>query len=84
MFDAARKDGDVTVIEKKNSKGEVEGYYLAYYVDYVEKWENTSRQALLSEQLQDWIKELTAPYTVSEKVLNKIGKPTPEETTAAA
>lgn len=82
LFDAARKDGDLTLVEKKNSKGEVEGYYLVYYVDYVEKWENTSRTALISEQLQDWIADLTAPYTVNEKVLNKIGKPTPVETEA--
>ena len=82
LFDAARKDGDLTLVEKKNSKDEVEGYYLVYYVDYVEKWENTSRTALISEQLQDWIADLTAPYTVNEKVLNKIGKPTPVETEA--
>ena len=85
MFDAARKDGDVTIVEKKNaSTGAVEGYYLAYYVDYVEKWETTARSSLLSEQLKSWIEELTAPYTVNEKVLNKIGKPTPVETEEAA
>ena len=83
MFDAARKDGDVAIVEKKNaSTDKVEGYYLVYYVDYVEKWESTARSSLLSKQLQDWIAELSAPYTVNEKVLNKIGKPTPEETEA--
>ena len=84
MFDEARKDGDVIIIEKKNSSDKVEGYYLVFYVDYVEKWETSARSSLLKQQLSDWVEELTAPYTVNEKVLNKIGKPTPEETEAAA
>ena len=84
MFDEARKDGDVIIIEKKNSSDKVEGYYLVFYVDYVEKWETSARSSLLKQQLSDWVEELTVPYTVNEKVLNKIGKPTPEETEAAA
>ena len=82
LFDEARKDGDVKIIEKKNSKGDVDGYYLAYYVDHEIKWEKNARSSLLSAQLKEWIEELAAPYTVNEKVLNKIGKPTPVETEA--
>ena len=80
MFDEARKDNEVTIIEKKGSDDKVEGYYLAVYVDHVISWEKTARSSLLNEQLQDWIEELAAPYTVNEKVLKKIGEPS---TTAA-
>ena len=78
LFDATRKDGDLTIVEKKNDKDEVEGYYLVAYVDFVENWETSARSSLLTQQMQDWIKELTAPYTVNEKVLNKLGKPASE------
>ena len=80
MFDEARKENEVTIIEKKDSDDKVEGYYLVVYVDHEIEWEKTARSSLLNEQLQDWIEELAAPYTVNEKVLKKIGEPS---TTAA-
>ena len=85
MFDAARKDGDLKIIEKKGSGDKIEGYYLVYYVDAIETWETSARSLLLSEQVQDWLDEISEPYTVNEKVLKKIGEPSPstEEETAA-
>ncbi len=83
MFDTDRKDGDLTIVEKKDSDGTVTGYYLVSYVKSQESWAVTARSLLLSETLQDWLDDLSAPYTVNEKVLKKIGEPTPDETEAA-
>ena len=80
FFDDARTANEISVISVKDSTGKVTGTYLVFHIEKAETWARSARNSLLSEQLTDWMEEISAPYTVNEKKLAKLGE---ASTTAA-
>ena len=79
VFDAARKSGDVGMVQHSAEEGAASGYYgyhLIYYVGENEPvWMGTARNSLASEAQQAWVDELTAGYaTALADGANYLGK----------
>ncbi len=80
LFADGKTGNEMTVISTKDSSDK-DVYFLAVYIERTEAWNRSARTSLLSQQVTDWMTELTASYTINVKKLNKIGAPS---TTVAA
>ncbi|MBE6553440.1 MAG: hypothetical protein E7666_03760 [Ruminococcaceae bacterium] len=78
LFSADRKANDSAVITAKDGKSA----YVAVFSEKAELWASTAKTNYVTEQLKEWADGLAEKYTASESVLNKLGQPTPEETTS--
>ena len=81
LFSDERQPNDVAVV---NAASGSTSAYLAVYIGKGETWKNTAASDLVNDKVTNWIADLTKDYSASEKVLNKIGKPTPETTATTA
>ena len=79
FFAPERIAGEVGGIASTDGKSA----FVAIYLGKDETWKVNAKNGYVTEQIDAWMKALAAEYTVNERVLNRIGEPTPEETTAA-
>lgn len=62
-------------------KGEDGETYIAVYNSAIEAWRSTGRAYYVSDVSSKWLVSIAKDYTVNQRVLNRIGDPTPEATT---
>ncbi len=75
LFDSARKTDDTALIDANT------GYYVAYYITSDEEWFREGKDKWISHELSENMKQLVEDgnYKMDEKILDKLGDPTPVE-----
>ena len=79
LFSDERVANEYSVITGKNGKT-----YVAVYLSHEEMWDVMGRIYLTSERVNNWLASRTAEYKANERVLNRIGDPTPVATNPVA
>ena len=64
--------------------GEDEKTYLAIYFEDKLAWEVMGKSYYVADQINNWMSDLASSYTVNQRVLNRIGTPTPTTTATTA
>ena len=92
FFSDERVKNEIAVVEGEDE----ESAYVAVFVEKTLLWMAEAKKAMVSDQMTDWAEGLAEQYAINEKVLAKLGEPTPttesttesttkeEETTTAA
>lgn len=80
LFSDDRKANETAVVTAKDGKSA----FVVVFSEKAEEWASVAKTNYVTEQLKDWADTLAEQYTVNESNLNKLGQPTPEETTEEA
>lgn len=73
LFSADRTKNEIAVVTAEDK----ESAFVAVFVEKTLRWRAETKAALVSDQMTDWADSLAEKYTVNEKVLKKLGDPTP-------
>lgn len=73
LFDSARAANDRAIV-----KGEDGKTYIAVYRASTPTWQASGLSYYVSETVSQWMADLSGTYEVNQRVLNRIGDPTPE------
>ncbi len=73
LFDDKREANDRAIV-----KGEDGKTYIAVYLSSAPSWQESGVAYYVSQEVNTWMAGLSAGYEVNQRVLNRVGDPTPE------